>query len=241
MIRTVTFDYWNTLVATADETMYDRRAAAWVGVLTEAGHTVTVEELNDAFRGSWATFQEHWKANRQFLTGDGTRRALELLGLEVQPAVEEQLVDHFGDVANTDELVLADNLVPMLDRLQEEGVRLGIICDVGMTPSPALRANLDRLGVLDRFDHWSFSDEVGVYKPDPAIFEHALEGLGGEAGSAAHVGDLRRTDVAGARASGWTAVRYAGLFDDAESAAADADHVITDHADLPGILLGERV
>jgi FMN phosphatase YigB (HAD superfamily) len=48
----------------------------------------------------------------------------------------------------------------------------------------------------------------------------------------AHIGDLRRTDVGGARAVGWTAVRYRGLNDDAPG---DDDHpdasVVIDHHD----------
>ena len=57
-------------------------------------------------------------------------------------------------------------------------MRIGIICDVGMTASPTLRERLDMFGVLEYFDHWSFSDEVGCFKPWPAVFEHALAGLG---------------------------------------------------------------
>jgi putative hydrolase of the HAD superfamily len=94
--------------------------------------------------------------------------------------------------------------------------------------------------VLDLFDHWSFSDEVGCYKPAAAIFEHALAGLGvGSPERAAHVGDLRRTDAAGARAIGMTAVRYRGVFDDPppeDHDALDAHHVIDDHADLLAVL-----
>jgi putative hydrolase of the HAD superfamily len=109
-----------------------------------------------------------------------------------------------------------------------------------MTPSTALRRVLEGYGVMDLFDHHSFSDDVGIYKPDPTIFTHALEGLGVPPDEAAHVGDLRRTDVAGANRAGWTSVRYAGLFDDDGGEHPDpdgiADHVVHDHAELPGVL-----
>ena len=61
---------------------------------------------------------------------------------------------------------------------RDAGVRIGIICDVGHDGSPTLRERLDMFGVLGYFDHWSFSDEVGCFKPWPAVFEHALAGLG---------------------------------------------------------------
>jgi putative hydrolase of the HAD superfamily len=98
---------------------------------------------------------------------------------------------------------------------------------------------LERHGVLHHFDHWSFSDEVGVYKPDAAIFRHALAGLGVDDPTAAlHIGDLRRTDIAGAQAIGMTAVRYAGVFDDPTvDPPVEGDHVIADLRDLPAIVL----
>jgi putative hydrolase of the HAD superfamily len=104
--------------------------------------------------------------------------------------------------------------------------------------------------VADLFDWFSFSDEVGVYKPHETIFHHALTGMGVEDPTrVAHIGDLRRTDVAGARAMGMVSVRYRGVNDDASpdrnttSAEVpepleftpdlpEADHVIDDHADL---------
>jgi putative hydrolase of the HAD superfamily len=105
---------------------------------------------------------------------------------------------------------------------------------VGLTPSVVLLEFLEQHDVLRHFDHWSFSDEVGVYKPDAKIFRHALEGLGvDDASDALHIGDLRRTDVAGAQAVGMTAVRYRGVFDDPPSDLdVEGDHVVADLAEL---------
>ena len=61
---------------------------------------------------------------------------------------------------------LAPNVGDSLRALAGAGVRIGIICDVGLTPSATLRRYLDHHGLLGYFDHWSFSDEVGWYKPD---------------------------------------------------------------------------
>jgi putative hydrolase of the HAD superfamily len=53
------------------------------------------------------------------------------------------------------------------------------------------------------------SAELGVAKPDPAIFNAALERLGAVAGDALHVGDSIEADVEGARAAGIEAVLVA--------------------------------
>ena len=135
------------------------------------------------------------------------------------------------------DLRLAEGAEDCLRTLKDAGVKLGIICDVGYTPSSTLREHLIRHGVLPLFDHWSFSDEVGAYKPSPVIFQHALDGLGGPAPErVAHVGDLRRTDVAGARAMGMVAVRYTGISDDDTQPEPEADHVIAHLAELPAVL-----
>lgn len=239
MIRAVTFDYWNTLVVTVEEILYARRAEHWVAVLAEAGHEFSIDDVGQAFQGSWKSFHEAWQANRQFVTADGVAHVLERLGV-ADPSLARELEGHYESGVLEAELSLAPNIEDTLQTLKAAGVRLGIICDVGLTPSTALRRVLDQYGVLGLFDHHSFSDDVGVYKPDPFIFAHALAGLGATADEAAHVGDLRRTDVAGARDAGWTAVRYAGLFDDdgrgEGGADAEADHVIHDHAELPAVL-----
>ena len=46
------------------------------------------------------------------------------------------------------------------------------------------------------------SEAVGVSKPDPAIFEHALRALGCDAADAVMVGDSWAADVEGARGAG---------------------------------------
>ena len=43
---------------------------------------------------------------------------------------------------------------------------------------------------------------MGVEKPDPAIFRHALDALGVDPARAVHVGDTPAADVAGAIAAG---------------------------------------
>lgn len=157
------------------------------------------------------------------------------LGYDVPSDVRDQLLATY-DIPSDLDLRLTDGVDETLRELKDRGMRMGIICDVGMTPSIALRGFLERSGLLELFDHWSFSDEVGFYKPAREIFEHALAGLRAEVAETAHVGDLKRTDVAGALAMGMTAIRYRGMFDDADSDGPEAHHVLDHHLKLPGLL-----
>lgn len=57
-----------------------------------------------------------------------------------------------------------------------------------------------------RFDAVISSEVVRCYKPDPAIFQHALHALGLRADRVLHVGDSLHSDIAGAAAVGITSV-----------------------------------
>jgi len=110
-----------------------------------------------------------------------------------------------------------------------------VVCDTGLTPGRVVRRHLERVGLLSLLDVHVFSDEVGVPKPDPRVFRAALAPFGVPPAEAAHVGDLRRTDVAGARGMGMTSVRLCEPHDD-EVDLPDADHVVRGLAELVPLL-----
>jgi FMN phosphatase YigB (HAD superfamily) len=239
-IEVVTFDFWNTLV-TEDPSLFGRRREGWAKVLADAGRVVTDAAIADAMQGAWESYVAAWMANVPFAAADGVAAALHRLDLGDLPRpVVDELIDVYRNPPADRHPLLTPNVAGCLATLHEAGVRVGIICDVGLTPSTVLRRYLDQQDVLRYFAHGSFSDEVGVYKPDPRIFDHALGGLGSPApATAALVGDLRRTDIAGARAHGMLSVRYTGVSDDPILDGApdvEGDLVVADHAELPGLL-----
>lgn len=251
----ITFDYWDTLVvAPRPVDVRGRRVDAIFEVLEARDVVLEADDIDAALTAVVRVFNENWAANRQFTYVEAVALLVEFLGLDPDEDLLVDLVDTFVAQSAAAEVALTPNIEPTLERLLEIDVPVAIICDVGLAPSSVLRGHLARHGVLDLFDWWSFSDEVGVYKPDPAIFRHALDGLEiDDPARVAHVGDLRRTDVAGARAMGMTSVRYRGSNDDTgadrhqpsaevpeptteDPGLAEADHVIDDHADLLRVL-----
>ena len=236
-LEAVTFDYWNTLCWEEAGHLTGLRIEAWAGLLEEAGFACERSLLGAVLGETWQRYVEHWTSNQQHQATTAAEEMLERLGFDVPPRVRRSLVEAFTSVGERATLHLTPNVEPCLRRLKDAGLRIGIICDVGWTSSVILRSHLERHGVLELFDHWSFSDDVGHYKPSPVIFEHALAGLGGVSGDrAAHVGDIRRTDVAGAQGMGMLAVRYTGISDDTTQDTPEGDLVIADHADLPAAL-----
>ena len=230
----ITFDFWETLVRTSGGDTRAARGRAVTAALGRHGCEVDGKALEVAFEHAFVLYDDAWRQNRQVTAVEAGGFVLDHLGVELSPEARTEVVDAFTTGALGLDMELTDHLEETLVALKERELRLGIICDVGLTPSPVLRSYLAVHGVLDLFDHWSFSDEVGCYKPAREIFEHALAGLGGiDPARVAHVGDLRRTDIAGAQAMGITAVRYSGANDDpAQPGLPEGDHVIADHADL---------
>ena len=194
---------------------------------------------------NWAMFDERWLANTgQWGAVETVDFVGERLGLRYEDGLRDRLLDTFRIAAERADLTVAPNLEACLRTLRDAGLRIGIVCDVGLTAAPVLRDRLETFGLLRYFDSWSFSDETGCFKPAPEAFRRALDGMEVEPADAAHVGDLDRTDVAGALGLGMIAVQYLGLRDrppgDSELVEVEpstrAHHVLHDHAELPAAL-----
>ncbi|MFF5172162.1 HAD family hydrolase [Micromonospora sp. NPDC000089] len=100
-------------------------------------------------------------------------------------ALYEVMPDQWAPFADT---------VPVLRELRSRGVRIVVLSNIGLD----IRPLLDRIGVGALVDGVVLSFEVGMVKPDPAIFTHTLKLLDVPASSALMVGDSPRDDVGGA-------------------------------------------
>ena len=92
-----------------------------------------------------------------------------------------------------------------LERLRAAGLRLGVVSNSDGRVEEALEA----AGLRDYFDVVVDSGVLGIEKPDPRIFQAALDALGVAPEEALYVGDLFEVDVVGARAAGIEAVLLA--------------------------------
>ncbi len=232
-VEVVTFDFWNTIAYEPPGTMAEARRRAVAAACEEGGVAVEAERLLASLEEVGRTHQRSWAEGTHFAPREGAEMLVRALGVE--GAAEELVAEAFLGAGRSAELRLAPHIGEALAALDERGVRLGIVCDAGFTGGALLREHLDRAGLLGHFSGWAFSDEVGHYKPSPQIFAAALDALDVEPGAALHIGDLRRTDIAGAAAVGMKTVRYRALQDDPD-AGVEADFVLDDHRELPPLL-----
>lgn len=93
--------------------------------------------------------------------------------------------------------VVPPDVPPALEALRAK-YHLAVISNANGT----VREKLRRVGLLGYFDLVLDSHEEGVEKPDPRIFQAALERTGARAEESMYIGDMYHIDVAGARAAG---------------------------------------
>ena len=124
-------------------------------------------------------------------------------GVPLSPATDVALADlrAYHDNQNLWEFVPPD-VEPALERLRVLGLKLVVVSNA----NGRLRHPFDRVGLSKRVDVLLDSFEEGVEKPDPRLFQIALERSGSRRETTMHVGDLYYVDVVGARSAGLQAV-----------------------------------
>lgn len=236
-MRAITFDFWSTLYR-YEKSDRERRAAMLREVLRRAGYDRPPERLlaaNDAAWQAWAIIwaQEHRTEDARFWL----EHFLHAAEATLPPALFEEAVERLEAVVMAPYVRPVEGAVALVKGLARHHA-LGLISDTALTPGSLIRARLERDGLLTCFRQLSFSDEVGRSKPHPRIFRVTLEALGATAAEAVHVGDIRRTDIAGAHGVGMRAIRFAGVFDDRDTRWPEGDAVAFSYAELADILRG---
>ena len=238
VIRGLTFDFWSTLYAPVREPgqgALPLRLASLRRLLAGYGQDPGDAGIRDAFQLGERAFDAAWLRGDPFTARDRVEAILKGLKLPSREALVETAVEEL-EAAGRSPLPLAPGVKEAIPRLSAAGYRLGVVSDAATTPGRILREFLVNDGLMAFLapNALSFSDETGHCKPRPQAFQAALTGLGLAAQEVAHVGDIPRTDVAGAQAVGMKAIRYAGVDDRPGDPLADA--VIYDHRELLDLL-----
>ena len=92
--------------------------------------------------------------------------------------------------------------VETIRTLAERGYYLGIIANTHW-PGFSMDRAFDAVGLLPYFRTRVYSGDIGIAKPDPAIFRHAEETANLAGKSILYVGNDLSADVVGAKGVGW--------------------------------------
>jgi putative hydrolase of the HAD superfamily len=210
MIEAVTFDWWDTMALTTEEQDGQLRELR-IERLAKAVPDLprTRESLLQAYDRQQAVLEEAWARNVDPAPEDQIQTFLTFAGLDQGDAtLVERVSEAFGGALLEIPPALFPHVPETLEELKREGVAIGLVSNTGRTWGRYIRRVQDRLGIGRHFDVRIFSDEVGLRKPLPKIFEAALEGLGLPADRVVHVGDDVEADVIGAKDVGMRAVWF---------------------------------
>jgi len=177
-LRAVTFDCWRTLLVERDWSVaHGLRVDALVEAAKRSGRESDRAELSGVFDAAWNRHIARWTSGVASGAAEIARDALGILGLSEESAGFVALVTSWEEASHSGAVEAVEGTHAHLAFLSRAGVRLGVICDTGLTPGRVVRRLLHDAGLLTYFDVCVFSDEVGVPKPDPRIFHTALEAL----------------------------------------------------------------
>ncbi|WP_407579120.1 pyrimidine 5'-nucleotidase [Citrobacter koseri] len=182
---------WDWIFFDADETLFTFDSFTGLQrMFLDYSVTFTAEDFQDyqaVNKPLWVDYQNgaitSLQLQRQRFVGWGEQ-------LNVPP---EELNDAFMN-AMAEICAPLPGAVSLVNALHGK-VKMGIITN-GFTSLQQIR--LERTGLRDRFDLLVISEEVGVAKPDPRIFDYALEQAGSpDRSRVLMVGDTAESDILG--------------------------------------------
>jgi HAD superfamily hydrolase (TIGR01549 family) len=236
MIRAITLDFWNTLMNDFHAPARDGlRSARLLEIVGPHGYAPDEYAIEAAFAKAWQHFDRVWyKKSRTPTTAESTAVILRALRIKLPDEARQRLVTMLEEIILEHRPRLVPGVAETLPVLAER-YALAVVCDAAMTPGRVLRQVLADYGLEQWFGAFFFSDEHNWSKPDRRAFLTPLAALGVAPGEAVHVGDIQRTDIAGAQAAGLKALLFVGI-NAADRQTSSADAVVTHFADLPAAI-----
>ncbi len=244
MIKAVTFDFWETLVA--DDSDEPRRQALGLPTKPQARLALLVDEIMhyepkiqpeqiaQAFAHANDQFRQAWKVEYHTPSvAARLQKVYDFLHIGMTPGFAE-VVRKVEEM----EVTIPPSFVPgardVLAQLADR-YTLGIVSDTIHTSGRGIRTLLESQGVLHYFRSFVFSDEVGASKPRPVVFERAAAELGVLLAQIVHVGDRESNDVDGPLAVGMKAVLFTGIID-RDSTHTRANAICREFVQLPNVI-----
>jgi putative hydrolase of the HAD superfamily len=236
VLHAITFDFWFTLYQ--DASAEEARLRLLEQFLACQGEARSWKALQAAYAHGRTVLDHYWrKEHRSASTEHWLHEILTFLKADLSNEVVSSLCRPLEEVyLGSDQPQLISGVSTVLPHLAQR-YRLGLISDTGLTPGRVLREILRRDNLLSCFNFLAFSDEIGVTKPVPEIFQRTLAALGARPEEAAHIGDLPETDYTGARSVGMRAVLFLGVSQRHDGLPL-ADAAFEDYSELVPLLTG---
>ncbi|MCK4953544.1 HAD family hydrolase, partial [Candidatus Bathyarchaeota archaeon] len=213
-VKAVTFDLWETLLLEKDGDNSRRilaRCKNLEKILDKFGVKISVMQLDQTLKAMSSWLVSVWETNKDVTHLDQIRFIIKT-ALKKSVKMKKELIKELSSAYVSPLFEVPPYLNPdapkVLQWLKERNTLIGLICNTGRTPGFSLRKFLNNAGVADYFDVMFFSDEVGIRKPDPQIFQMAAKKLKVKPCEIIHVGDNLKSDIWGAKNAGLKTIYF---------------------------------
>jgi putative hydrolase of the HAD superfamily len=230
-IKSVLFDFGDTLVQASAQYSLDACLSRLLASLARRGVTVSLDDFRRAYE---AVYERILARNslREVPYNVVVSRTLGLCGVSLEPdnAAVLQAAEAFMDCwirART-----MERSVPSVLRRLRKTYALGVVSNLAY--SSVVRRTLMRFGVAELFDAIVVSVDVGWRKPSPRIFREALRTMRILVSETVYVGDELDHDVEGAMKVGMHTVLLKRPSTNMAASNARPDVIIDDWRQLPG-------
>lgn len=237
-IKAISFDFWHTLFTEQPGAFLlyqDRRRTLLANALLSHRNFADAELERACLVEAESHFTIWQEQHRTSVAAERVGKILTHLEVCLPDASLANLVVGFEELLLEHPPILIDGARETLTQLAAR-YRLGIISDVGFSPGRVLKQVLAANELLHLFDSLVFSDEAGRAKPHMEVFERTARSLSAKPDEMAHVGDLERTDIIGAKQAGYRAIRFTGITPMGEDETTIADFVTDDLTDIPRLV-----
>ena len=214
-VKAVCFDLWETLITDTPEISRAQerlRMTRMEQILVARGHQHEAEQIEKSYRRVWHRCQElYWSEDRDIPCRRQIEVFLDELGVDAHRFDEETLQQLEHVYANAAVEVLPEVVSgarEVVSVIRDRGFRTGLISNTGRTPGYALREILSRLELAPMLDAMVFSNEHGLCKPQPSIFEELRRALDVRYDEMLFIGDNLYVDVLGAKRCGMRAIHF---------------------------------
>jgi putative hydrolase of the HAD superfamily len=197
-VQAITFDLWNTLFS--NKSYSELRLKQFFQFLQEREIFLPFDKFEETFHTKFhfseVTFEEI--EFRHIYTEERILKVLESIDLQIPQSDIEILKVKFESEMLQDPPSLKIGVKKTLEVLAQN-YNLGLISNTGVTPGKIISKVLGEYNILQYFDSMVYSDETGLFKPHPKMFEIPLEKFNCKPQNAIHIGDMLETDVKGAQ------------------------------------------
>ena len=200
VLKVVSFDVWNTLLRL--EVLY-RCMARIVANTLRRDEGVVYSSIVKAYREAKGLRAKMERIRSKDFIKLSKEIMCKHLGIS-EKALPSVITRAFNEV-KTDELLI-EGVANVLNEIKSLGLKLVIVGNVMFWPSTYNRELLRRLDLEKYFNAQFYADELGLQKPERALFLMISKVMKVEPHEVLHVGDGIVEDLGGALASGFRAV-----------------------------------